>query len=316
MPIISIIIPVYNAAKHLHQCIESIIAQTHRDWELILVNDGSKDDSLNICREFATKDSRIIVIDKLNGGVSSARNRGLDEARGEWITFVDADDWLDTDALKIYLEALQRTNADIVKTGYRFHHPMGITGKAIDKEVVLTDKSDILALLQETGYYAFVCNMLVSARIARFLRFDEATPWLEDHFFGYECIFRANKVTLLPKMVYNYRINEGDTLSGVFDPFVIGYSARKDMEYKLKILSGKHPATISKCWNTYHLWQTKAIDSLYRNGYAYSQRKRFLVEYPPIDGKCVYPEEKKFFEGLKPFWLNDTIERLKRFIKG
>ena len=313
---ISIIIPIYNAEKYLCQCIESVLAQTFLDWELILVNDGSKDDSLNICRRFAAKDSRITVIDKPNGGVSSARNRGLEEARGEWITFVDADDWLDADALEIYSDALQRTGADIVKTGYRFHRSTGITGKVINEETTLSDKSDILALLQESGYYAFVCNMVVSARIAKPLWFDETTPWLEDQFYGYECILRANKVALLPRMIYNYRISESGTLSDVSDPFVIGYSAKKDMEYKLEILKEKHPETISKCWNTYHLWQTKAIDSLYRNGYAYSQRKKFLEEYPPIDGKCIYPEEKKFFEGLKPFWLNDTIERLKRFIKG
>ena len=313
---ISIIIPVYNAEKYLRQCIESVLAQTFLDWELILVNDGSKDDSLNICREFAAKDSRITVIDKPNGGVSSARNRGLEEARGEWITFVDADDWLDADALEIYFDALQRTGADIVKTGYRFLRSTGITGKVINEETTLSDKSDILALLQESGYYAFVWNMIVSTNIAKSLQFDETTPWLEDQFYGYECILRANKVTLLPQMVYNYRINEGETLSGVSDPFVIGNSAKKDMEYKLRILGDKHSNIMSKCWDTYHLWQTKAIDSLYRNGYAYSQKKRFLAEYPPIDGKCIYPEEKKFFEGLKPFWLNDTIERLKRFIKG
>ena len=79
MPAISIIIPVYNAERYLRQCIESVIAQTFKDWEAILVNDGSKDDSLTICNEYASKDDRIKVIDKSNGGSSSARNSGLDE---------------------------------------------------------------------------------------------------------------------------------------------------------------------------------------------------------------------------------------------
>ena len=311
----SIIIPVYNAGEHLCQCIESVINQTFQDWELILVNDGSNDNSLSICQDFATKDSRIRVCNKPNGGVSSARNRGLQEARGGWITFMDADDWLDDDALKIYYDAAQRTGADIIKTGYRFHRPSGVEENVTDKEIVLTDKSDILTKLQETGYYAFVCNAFFHKDIIHGLRFDETTPWLEDQFFGYECLLRANKVTLLPKMVYNYRIHESGSLSGVSDPFVIGYSARKDMEYKLRILGDKHSEVIDKCWITYHLWQTKAIDSLYRNGYSYSQRRRFWYEYPPIDGKCIYAEEKKFFEGLRPFILNDTIERFKRFVK-
>lgn len=93
-PVVSIIVPVYNAEKDLHRCIDSIIAQTFTDWELFLIDDGSKDSSGVICDEFAMKDNRIRVIHKENGGVSSARNVGLDNARGEWITFVDSDDWV------------------------------------------------------------------------------------------------------------------------------------------------------------------------------------------------------------------------------
>ena len=325
MPAISIIIPVYNAERYLSQCIESVIAQTFKDWEAILVNDGSKDGSLAICQEYASKDDRIRVIDKPNGGVSSARNKGLEMAQGDWITFMDSDDWLDSDAFEVYYDAAQRTGADIIKTGYRrVYDNENVNGndnnnnKKNDgyewQEVTVADKSDALAKLQETGYYAFVWNMIVSYRIAKALRFDETTPWLEDQFFGYECLLKANKVTLLPKMVYNYRIHESGSLSGVTNPFVIADSARKDMEYKLRIFGNKHQEIVEKCWNTYHQWQAQAIDSLYKN-YGYADRKRFLCEYSPMDGKCVHAEESKFFDGIKPFWLNDVIERLKRFIK-
>ena len=325
MPAISIIIPVYNAERYLSQCIESVIAQTFKDWEAILVNDGSKDGSLAICQEYASKDDRIRVRDKPNGGVSSARNKGLEMAQGDWITFMDSDDWLDSDAFEVYYDAAQRTGADIIKTGYRrVYDNENVNGndnnnnKKNDgyewQEVTVADKSDALAKLQETGYYAFVWNMIVSYRIAKALRFDETTPWLEDQFFGYECLLKANKVTLLPKMVYNYRIHESGSLSGVTNPFVIADSARKDMEYKLRIFGNKHQEIVEKCWNTYHQWQAQAIDSLYKN-YGNADRKRFLREYSPMDGKCVYAEERKFFDGIKPFWLNDAIERLKRFIK-
>ena len=197
-------------------------------------------------------------------------------------------------------------------------HPVRQNNKKNDgyewQEVTIANQSDALAKLQETGYYAFVWNMIVSASIAKALRFDETTPWLEDQFFGYECLLRANKVTLLPKMVYNYRIHESGSLSGVTNPFVIAYSARKDMEYKLRIFGNKHQEIVEKCWNTYHQWQAQAIDSLYKN-YGYADRKRFLREYSPMDGKYVYAEESKFFDGIKPFWLNDAFERLKRFRK-
>lgn len=93
-PLISIIVPVYNAEKTLNRCVDSILQQTFTDWELLLINDGSKDSSGEICNEYARKDERIKVLHKENGGVSSARNVGLNNAEGEWIVFVDSDDWI------------------------------------------------------------------------------------------------------------------------------------------------------------------------------------------------------------------------------
>ena len=96
MPKVSVIVPVYKVEKYIGKCIESILSQTFKDFELILVDDGSPDSSGAICDQYAQKDSRIQVIHKTNGGVSSARNLGLDKARGQWITFVDADDYVDS----------------------------------------------------------------------------------------------------------------------------------------------------------------------------------------------------------------------------
>lgn len=95
-PKISVIVPVYNTEKYLHRCIDSILAQTFTDFELLLIDDGSKDNSGTICDEYAAKDSRVRVFHKENGGVSSARNLGLDNAKGEWISFVDSDDYTDS----------------------------------------------------------------------------------------------------------------------------------------------------------------------------------------------------------------------------
>ena len=316
---ISIIIPVYNTERYLEKCIESVISQTFEDWEMILVNDGSKDNSLSICLDYGKRDNRIHVHDKPNGGVSSARNKGLEVAQGEWITFMDSDDWLDNNALETYYEAAKRTNADIVKTGYRWIRSNGVATFPqfeIREEVTSRDKSDILALLQQTEYHTFVWNMLVTAKIAKQLRFDETTSWLEDQFFGYECLMRADIITLLPKKVYNYRMHESGRLSGVSDPFVLSRSAIRDIEYKSKILGNKHSDILNQGWIAYHKWLSQAIDSLYRNGYSYEQRKLFLNQYSPIDGKCLYAEEKKFFQSIAPFWLRDAIEKFKRYLKS
>ena len=314
-PQISIIIPVYNAEKYLRKCIESVIAQTYKDWEAILVNDGSKDSSLAICQEYADKEERIRVIDKENGGVSSARNRGLAVARGEWITFMDSDDWLDDDAFQVYIETAQRTGADILKTGYRCHQLAGIDDKKIETEITLRDKSDILSLLQKSGYEAYVWNMFVSARIAKQNHFDETISWFEDQFFCYDCLLMANRVTLVPNILYDYRLHDSGSLSDMKDPFVIASSVRRDMEYKLLLFANKNKDALNKCWNTYHQLRAVAIDSLYRNGYSYCDRRKFYKNFMPLDGKNTYAEEKKFFEGIKPFWLNDMIEILKRNLK-
>lgn len=117
MPLVSIIMPVYNVEEYLASSIDSVLAQSAKDFELLLINDGSKDRSLEICNEYAQKDSRIRVLDKPNGGVSSARNMGLDEAKGEWIMFVDSDDWLTADALSTCLE--YTPEYDVIRFSYR-----------------------------------------------------------------------------------------------------------------------------------------------------------------------------------------------------
>lgn len=105
-PKISIIVPVYNAEKTLHRCTNSIINQLYQNWELLLIDDGSTDNSSVICDEYVRKDKRIRVFHKENGGVSSARNVGLDNAEGEWITFIDSDDWVENN----YLSNLYQNN--------------------------------------------------------------------------------------------------------------------------------------------------------------------------------------------------------------
>ena len=99
MPKVSFIVPVYNAGKYLHRCIDSLMQQSFTDFEVLLVDDGSSDDSGKICNDYAAKDERVKVFRKVNGGVSSARNLGLDNASGEYISFVDADDYLETNAM-------------------------------------------------------------------------------------------------------------------------------------------------------------------------------------------------------------------------
>ena len=110
---ISIIVPVYNIENYVKRCIDSILRQSFTDFELILVNDGSTDTSQQICEQFAREDSRIILINKVNGGLSDARNRGTSKASGEWITYIDGDDYIHVDYLKVLIALCKQANAEI-----------------------------------------------------------------------------------------------------------------------------------------------------------------------------------------------------------
>ena len=111
---VSIIVPVYNIENYIRVCVESILAQTYESFELILVDDGSKDNSGILCDEYAAIDSRVKVIHKENGGVSSARNTGLQQAKGKWIMYVDGDDWIEPDMIESLIETAKATEADLV----------------------------------------------------------------------------------------------------------------------------------------------------------------------------------------------------------
>lgn len=111
---ISIIVPIYNAEEHLDKCVKSILMQTEKNLELILVDDGSDDNSLKICKEYEKRDARVRVIHQDNAGVSAARNQGIDIAEGEYIGFVDSDDWIDANMYERLLEEARKTNAEVV----------------------------------------------------------------------------------------------------------------------------------------------------------------------------------------------------------
>ena len=114
---ISIIIPVYNVKLYLDNCIQSVIQQSYTDFECILVDDGSTDGSSEICDQWAEKDNRIIIVHQPNGGVSSARNKGLEQAKGEYICFIDSDDWVDVDYLSAMINNLKEKETDLIICG-------------------------------------------------------------------------------------------------------------------------------------------------------------------------------------------------------
>lgn len=212
-PKVSVIIPVFNAEKHLTHCIDSVLMQTFPDFELLLIDDGSKDESGKICDEYARKDPRIIVFHKKNGGVSSARNLGLQEAKGEWVTFVDSDDWVDSRALEYYIanplsnDTLYIQQAMTVK-GRNFNHwPAKFKDISIDLNV--NDVSDY-TYLNDILIYGTPWGKLYNMDIIRknHLVFNERLSLHEDHCFYFDYIRFIHKIKLYENVGYYYRVEE------------------------------------------------------------------------------------------------------------
>lgn len=201
-PLISVIVPVYNTEKYLDQCIQSVLAQTYTNWELLLIDDGSTDSSGAICDKYAAEDNRIRVFHKENGGVSSARNLGLDNAQGEWISFVDADDILYIDAISTLYQ--HSCTADIItaaieQTGQAWTHKY--VGKLL--------KHNYIEGLLNGSIYGYPYATLYRASIVkvRDIVIPDTFKIGEDVLFKLEIAKRVNLAINIPNVVYWYRTN-------------------------------------------------------------------------------------------------------------
>lgn len=179
---ISIIVPVYNVEKYLSKCVESIVAQTFSDWELLLIDDGSKDNSGALCDEYADADDRVSVFHKENGGVSSARNLGLEKACGDWVMFVDADDWISNDCLEICLHEAIENDLQLLQFGFYRVFEDNRLQTEVKRTTVVMNGGDYVAngSLNVCVWGAFINRKII---VDNNLRFDEHLKLAEDQLF-------------------------------------------------------------------------------------------------------------------------------------
>lgn len=207
MPQISIIVPVYKVERYLHKCLDSILAQTFTDWECILIDDGSPDNSGAICDEYAQQDSRFRVIHQENAGVSAARNAGLDVAQGEWITFVDSDDWVERDFLECLYNEVERTGADVAVCGI-FEHTERITESRV--YTLPKQKSEILYwFMIYANYMNYPVNKIYRKQLLeKDIRFPLGIAICEDLWFCFRVCFFAQNIVSVTVPLYHYnRLN-------------------------------------------------------------------------------------------------------------
>ena len=236
--LISIIVPLYNVENYLRQCLDSIMNQTYQNFECLLINDGSPDNSADICREYLEKDSRFKYFEKENGGVSSARNLGIECSVGAYITFIDSDDWVDSDYLEVLYNALIDENVDIsVSTYKRFHMADNCWyfhsfQRGYEKRVFTNQEliDEFIALDTFDYSYRFVCGKLVRKCLLDKIAFNEKTTLGEDMEFWLKLYLISNKIVYVNRDSYVYRVDNVNRHFGL-------EKIRSDIQQRLNFIS-------------------------------------------------------------------------------
>lgn len=238
---VSMIVPVYNSEKTLSRCIDSILNQTYRDFELILLNDGSTDTSGEICDAYAKRDSRVRVVHKENTGVSDTRNRGIDLARGEYLQFLDSDDWITPDATALFVRTATEQQCDMVIS--QFYRVIGehVSQKgAIDEDGLMDRSTYANHMMQKPAdfYYGVLWNKFYKRSIIteHRLRMDQSISWCEDFMFNLEYVRHTQTIYAMKVPVYYYVKTKGSLVSQ-------GMSMKKMIRMK---------RTVFTCYNDFY----------------------------------------------------------------
>lgn len=222
-PLISIISPCFNGVSFIDRCVTSVLAQTETDWELLIINDGSTDCSDSVIKNWTKKDQRIKNISKNNGGVSSARNVGLDYARGKWITFLDIDDTLEPNALKLLINLAEHNKSDIVYAGYNIIKNDIVTGETPAlREVTMTANELCLELFRPSDYpyQGYNWNKLYKKSIIdnHNIRFAESIKYNEDRLFVFQYLQYVKKGIYTSQPILNYYQTENGAMASINGP--------------------------------------------------------------------------------------------------
>mgnify|MGYP004636798191 CR=1 FL=1 len=237
--LISIIVPVYNVEKYLERCIKSIIGQTYKNIEIILVDDGSKDNSAKICDDFMKKDNRIKVIHKKNGGLSDARNAGIEISKGEYIGFIDSDDYIEKDMFETLYNLCKENNAEISMVSYYEYYNGKLIAVRRSEKVEKFDKiSALKELLIDTKIQSHACTKLFKKELFEGMKFP-INKSFEDIATTLKLFEKANYVALLEEPKYFY-IRRDDSITG--KRIYKTYKDYLDVIYdKFFYLDGKYP---------------------------------------------------------------------------
>lgn len=285
LPLITIIVPVYNAAQYLPKCIESILAQTYTHFELLLLDDGSKDNSLEICNDYAKQDTRIKVFSHSNMGVSATRNRGIEYAQGEYISFVDSDDWVKSSYLQVLYDALQpNLGRGLVIAGFEKCSKNNIIPVLLPTISLNQEQTKDIALkyLNSDIFYTFGKLFDKSLIIQKNLRFMTEISCCEDLFFILDYANYTGYIHIIGESVYYYRVGENaSSLSAKIYSYnheVLTMNGLLQRLEQYQMRSGNIGNNMNYASRTITGFLHKILISIYKNHYNRSTRMRYLHE--------------------------------------
>lgn len=244
-PLISIIVPVYKVEKYLNRCVQSIVDQTYSNLEIILVDDGSPDCCPAMCDVWTERDSRIQVIHKKNGGLSDARNAGMEVAKGEMIGFVDSDDWIASDMYQYLYEAMKADNSDIAACGVEMIWEDGTSSQMLTKvgSCVLNREKAMEALIEESWLKQPVWYKLYKTDLIRSILFPVG-KYHEDAFWSYRAIGVAERVSVIDRVGYYYWQRNGSIMGEKYS--LKRLDAIEALEHRQNYLEDNFPNLASK----------------------------------------------------------------------
>lgn len=317
--LISVVVPVYNTEAYLDKCVQSVLDQTYRNLEVILVNDGSVDHSLEICRKYQVTDSRVKVVDQQNQGVSAARNAGMDLAQGDYLAFLDSDDTLYPEALELLLKDAVTFEADIA-SGLKCRVKTEADRLYSQETSVQIYEGNEAAMLAMHGISQSSCAKLFRKHFVDDLRFEAGRSINEDGFFMFACYMRQPRIVERDAYIYAYLVRENSASQSVFSDKYL--DMLYFLEKKAAIVRNQHPELIHELPNlevrTRLLFLQnlcKTMDRKYK-GYEKECIAKIRRWYKHIDRKSQSPFEKKLtlivILGLYPMYNLYMHRRIKK----
>lgn len=313
-PLISIIVPIYNVELYLRRCLDSVLNQTYTNLEIILVDDGSPDGCPQICDEYAVKDKRIIVIHKENGGLSAARNAGLDICKGEYISFIDSDDWVSEKYIETLFNISTKENADIAIGEY-----ISTSGNILKEQnsiftKAFSSKEALFRLFSKNNTtYTISCAKLYKRELFSSLRFPIG-KYHEDEFTTYILFYNSKKIVYTSEILYYYYQRAGSIVSTRHPWDVLEFLEQRYIFFKEKRESDLLPLLLPPlCWQLLcAYWHQSKNNKNISNNYLNKLRfcikdfqyiKKPLLHYIPLKIFAYIPQLYLIYRRISPLHI-------------